>query len=270
MIVLLAAALVFSPDLGPPEGMTGMEDGMEGEIRMTILFDNFSDDPGFTTGWGFSALLETRDHTLLFDTGADGGILLENMRLLGKDPLDIDVVVISHAHADHTGGLQALLDLGIRPTFYLLSAFPDQLKEGLAPRGEVMEAVAGQEIIPGVFTTGMVGSTIPEQALILKTAEGLIVLTGCAHPGIVEMAERTRDLFPDPLRAVLGGFHLMQAPEERILSVINDLQAMGIQEAGPTHCSGETAMNLFSEAFGEGYLTMGVGKVLTLRTVGPW
>jgi 7,8-dihydropterin-6-yl-methyl-4-(beta-D-ribofuranosyl)aminobenzene 5'-phosphate synthase len=182
--------------------------------------------------------------------------------------LDIDAVVISHPHADHTGGLEALLDLGIRPTFYLLSAFPGQLKEGLAPRGEVVESVAGQEIFPGIFTTGKVGSTIPEQALILKTDEGLIVLTGCAHPGVVEMAERARELFPDPLKAVLGGFHLMQASKERILSVIRDLQAMGIQEAGPTHCSGETAMQLFSEAFGEGYVRMGVGKVLTLRAVG--
>lgn len=138
------------------------------------------------TGWGFAPLLETSDHTLLFETGADGQALLENMRLLGKDPARIEAIVISHAHSDHTGGLPALLELGIRPTPYLLQAFPASLREMDDGLADVVVVGPGQKILPGVSVTGQVGASIPEQALVLSTPDGIVLLTGCAHPGAVE------------------------------------------------------------------------------------
>ena len=244
----------------PPSGSGGPP---QGELTVTILFDNFWTDDRLGTGWGFAALLETPEHTVLFDTGADGEILLENMGLLGKDPMSIEKIVISHAHGDHTGGLGALLELGIRPQLYLLSAFPSQMREQLPPSLEVIDATPGQEIVPGILTTGQVGTQIPEQALVLETRVGTVVLTGCAHPGVVQMVERAMEVRPGAIELVMGGFHLLQASGEEIQSIIQDFRRLGVARAGPTHCTGLIAMESFHTAYGEDFQRLGVGRVLT-------
>ena len=77
-------------------------------MKITIVYDNCLSKPGLRTGWGFSSLIETDcAPPLLFDTGADGTTLLHNMRKLGIDPGRIGIIVISHAHGDHTGGLSS-------------------------------------------------------------------------------------------------------------------------------------------------------------------
>jgi len=263
MNTLLLAAISLLSLAGPMEGQRSeMEPPPQGEITVTILFDNFWTDDRLATGWGFSALLETPEHTILFDTGADGEILLENLRLLGKDPMAIEAVVISHAHGDHTGGMQALFDLGLRPTLYLLSGFPARMREDAANSLEMVEASPGQEIIPGVLTTGQMGTDIPEQALVLETQAGTVVLAGCAHPGIVQMVERAREIRPGTLHMVMGGFHLMQASGGEIRGILAEFQRLGVERVGPTHCSGLVAMNAFQDTYGEDFQRLGVGRVL--------
>ena len=78
-------------------------------MKLTIVYDNNAFDPRLKTAWGFSALVEYDGHTLLFDTGGDAPTLLENMDILEIDPAQIEKVVISHDHGDHTGGLEGLL-----------------------------------------------------------------------------------------------------------------------------------------------------------------
>jgi 7,8-dihydropterin-6-yl-methyl-4-(beta-D-ribofuranosyl)aminobenzene 5'-phosphate synthase len=246
-----------------PAGVS-RESVLQTGITVTVLFDNYPAVEGFRTGWGYSALLESPGHTLLFDTGADGEALLENFRLLGKDPLDIETIVISHAHGDHTGGLQALLNLGLRPTIVLLSGFPAAPEDWLPDGVAILEAEPGQEIHPGIRTTGQMGTDIPEQALILDTAEGTVVLTGCAHPGVIQMVERARELQPGPLYMVAGGFHIMNASPEEIQGILAQFQRLGVERAGPTHCSGEAAMEAFREAYGENFQPLGAGRVFTL------
>ncbi len=237
-------------------------------MRISILFDNFLNEPdgglgGLQAGWGFSALLETKGRTVLFDTGADGEILLENMRILGKDPKTIQAVVISHAHWDHTGGLQSLLQMGLSAPLFALDAFPEEFGELADGAREVRNSTPGEVVVPGIRTTGLLGDDIPEQGLILDTATGSVVVTGCAHPGIVSMTRRSRGMVPGPLHAVLGGFHLKSASQEEIRGVMLELRELGVERAGPTHCSGDPAMALFREEFGEDYLHLGVGAVLS-------
>jgi len=232
------------------------------ELIVTVLFDNYSADPRLGTGWGFAALLETPGHTLLFDTGADGAVLLENMRLLAKDPLAIERVVISHAHGDHTGGLQALMDAGLRSPVVLLDAFPNEFEASLPEDIRVMKADPGMELIPGVRTTGQVGTAIPEQALILETLPGLVVLTGCAHPGVVEMVERALELVPDTPYLVAGGFHLGGASAEQVQGILGGFRRLGVEWVGPTHCTGDAAIEVFRDAYGEKYRPLGAGRVL--------
>ena len=93
-----------------------------GDLKLTILYDNTAVDTRLKSDWGFAALVEYGGHTLLFDTGADGSMLLDNMRQLDVDPKSIEAVIFSHEHGDHTGGLQALLETGVRPTVYAPAA----------------------------------------------------------------------------------------------------------------------------------------------------
>jgi len=263
MNIVLLAAIPFLSLTGPLNGLGGNgEVPPSGEITVTILFDNTAADERLGIGWGFAALLETPDHTILFDTGADGEALLENFRLLGKDPMAVEAVVISHAHGDHTGGLQALFDLGLRPKLFLLSGFPAEMRAGVSELVEMVEAAPGQEIVPGIRTTGQVGTDIPEQALVLDTQEGTVVLTGCAHPGVIQMVEGALGFSSSRLHLVMGGFHLMAASLEQIQGILGDFRRLGVEQVGATHCSGDLAISTFQDAYGENFRPLGAGRVL--------
>jgi len=250
----LLGALVHADDQKPSGG----------ELTLTVLFDNQTEEAGLHTGWGFAVLVETPEHTVLFDTGADGPTLLENMRALGKDPARVGAIVISHAHADHTNGMEALLETGVRPRLYVLDAFPAEATEAFSGPLDAIAASPGQEIVPGVRTTGAVGTAIPEQALILDTSDGPIVLTGCAHPGPLEMVARTAELSDRPVFGLMGGLHLFQTPDEEVARIIERLQARGVVKAGATHCSGPQAIVAFQEAYAADYVPMGVGRAIRL------
>jgi 7,8-dihydropterin-6-yl-methyl-4-(beta-D-ribofuranosyl)aminobenzene 5'-phosphate synthase len=264
MYSLRLAVVALIPLVGIlSEGEKHPGSAQQGEITVTILYDNFWTDDRLSTGWGFAALLETPEHTILFDTGADGEALLDNFRLMGKDPMAVEAIVISHAHGDHTGGIEALLELGLRPTVYLLPGFPAAMREEAPESVGVVLASPGQEIVPGIRSTGQVGEDIPEQALALETRAGTVVITGCAHPGVVQMAERAMEFSPQPLHLVMGGFHLMDSSGQEVEGVLREFERLGVQRAGPTHCSGLRAMASFQNAYGENFQRLGVGRVLT-------
>ena len=160
-------------------------------MTITVVYDNNAFDPRLTTGWGFAAWLEYGDRVLLFDTGADGTVLLRNMARLGLDPGAIDIVLLSHAHGDHTGGLATLLDINPEVTVYVPQGFSQQFKDQVrAQAANLVEVGDGLEISPGLWSTGQMGTGIVEQALVARTARGLVVVTGCAHPGVDRMVGR--------------------------------------------------------------------------------
>jgi len=264
MRTTLKNCIVIVPLLGAlgPRG-AGAPLGAQEQTTLTVLFDNFWTDDRLQTGWGFAALLETPEHTVLFDTGADGEVLLENMRLMGKDPMAIQSVVLSHAHGDHTGGLPALLALGMRPRVYLLEAFPAGLRAQAGASAETVLTVPGAESVPGIRSTGRVGAQTPEQALVLDTRNGPVLLTGCAHPGILEMIRQGAEVSGEPIREVLGGFHLLATDGETLRGIVEEFRNVGVEVAGPTHCSGLVAMTAFQDAYGDRFQRMGVGRVLT-------
>lgn len=234
------------------------------KLIITILYDNIMNDQRLTTAWGFSALVEYRDHVLLFDTGGDGPILLENMRILGIDPNKIENIVISHAHGDHTGGLTTLLELGIQPTVYLPPSFPSELKKRIEQYTTAVDVSPGLSFAEGMFSTGELGRSIPEQALFIQTERGVVIITGCAHPGIVHIVEQTLTLSNEPVRLVLGGFHLSGKRDDEIRTILADFRRLGVEHAAPSHCTGERAIALFEEEYGEDFIESGVGMVFEL------
>jgi len=235
-------------------------------MMFTIVYDNHTYNPALRTGWGFACLVETGEATVLFDTGGDGPTLLGNMAALGLDPQAIDHVVLSHAHGDHTSGLSALLDTGVRPAVYALAAFPASFKRAVRARTDLVEVAGPTEICPGVHSTGPVGSGIVEQALAVETGEGLVVLTGCAHPGVVEMVRRAQAITGGVVDLVMGGFHLGGASRGQIERVIADLRRLGVQRVAPCHCTGDRAREMFVDAFGVDFVPAGVGQVIDVES----
>lgn len=237
----------------------------EGPLTITILYDNYSFDKRLQTNWGFSALIEDHDQRVLFDTGGDSPTLLINMGVLGIKPMGINTLVLSHAHGDHTGGLEGLLRKGVSPTIYLPPSFPASYKRNLNQRCRVEEVAPGQEIRPGIFTTGEMGQGIPEQALVLRTSLGSVLITGCAHPGIVKMIERAKSLFDEPVYLVMGGFHLRSKSPVQIEGILSKFRQLGVEKAAPSHCTGEEAIAMFEKEYSEDFIRLGAGKIISLE-----
>ncbi len=235
-------------------------------MTFTIVYDNNAYDPALQTAWGFACLVETGEATVIFDTGGDGPTLLGNVAALDLDLQAIDAIVLSHTHGDHTGGLEGMLDTGIRPTVYVPSAFPASFKNIVRARTDLVEVTGPREILPGVYTTGEVGSRIVEQALAVETGNGLVVITGCAHPGVAEMVRRAKESTGGEVYLVMGGFHLGSASRSQIEAIIADFRRLGVQRVAPCHCTGDRARQMFADASGEEFIPAGVGLVIA---VGP-
>jgi len=232
---------------------------------VTVVYDNYSSKKGLQTAWGFSCLVRGWGKTILFDTGGDGRLLLSNMGELGIDPQEIDMVVLSHIHGDHVGGLTFLLQQHHGLTVFVPPSFPGDFKKGVRHFGARLQEVEGfMELCPCVYSTGEMGTWIKEQALILESPQGLIVITGCAHPGVVKIVEAVRAHFTKDILLVMGGFHLMGEGRNELQRIIARFQELGVKHVGPCHCSGDGARRLFQEAYGSAFVPVGVGMEIRI------
>lgn len=261
-----APTAVSMADTPTPTAPTGVDETIKkGEaVTITIVYDNYVYDSRLETGWGFAALVEHQNRAILFDTGGDGAKLLGNMAVLGIAPASVDAVVLSHIHADHTGGLGTLLASGAGPSVYVPPSFPSDFKGRVGRATEVVEVSPGLSVSEGIYTTGELGSSIKEQALLIQTGEGLVVVTGCAHPGIVQILERAVELFGEEIYLVLGGFHLGSKSEAEIASIVSDFRRLGVDKVAPCHCTGDGAIEAFAGEYGGDFVRAGVGRVIVI------
>jgi 7,8-dihydropterin-6-yl-methyl-4-(beta-D-ribofuranosyl)aminobenzene 5'-phosphate synthase len=236
------------------------------KLRLAILYDNNEYDLRLETKWGFSCLVEGPERTVLFDTGGDSATLLSNMRKLKIDPAEIDAIVLSHIHGDHVGGLNGFLEENNRVIVYLPQSFPESFKDTVRSLGaQVAEVSEAEELFTGVYSTGELDNGIKEQSLIITSSRGLVVITGCAHPGIVNIVRKATDMLAGkPVYLVIGGFHMSGASTHQIQSVIEGFRQLSVLKVAPCHCSGDETRKLFEEEYGENYINSGAGKIITL------
>jgi 7,8-dihydropterin-6-yl-methyl-4-(beta-D-ribofuranosyl)aminobenzene 5'-phosphate synthase len=234
--------------------------------RVTVLFDSESHREGLETDWGYACIIEGLEKTVLFDTGNDGKILLANMDRLVFDPKDVDVVFLSHDHGDHTRGLGPFLMQNPDIEGGIPAYFPKSFAEEVRSVGATAKIVGDPTtLFAGVHTTGEMGRGLIEQSLILETGSGLTVITGCAHPGIVEIVRRAKELRDDEVRMIVGGFHLMRTSGTELALVVEALQKEGVKCVAPSHCTGEEATELFRKTWGDAFSEGRAGAVIELE-----
>lgn len=234
-------------------------------LKITVIFDNNPFRPGLTTGWGFACLITGTEKTILFDTGADGAVLLANMQKLGIDPAAIDIVVLSHAHRDHVGGLEGLLAVNPAVTVFLPRSFSASFKNRLRQAGiRTTEIYGFAPICDRVYSTGELGVDPIEQSLLVHGGTGIVVITGCAHPGIVKILTRSKKLLQDgEILLAMGGFHLPEKSPEELREMAAAFRRLGVRRVGPCHCSGDAARRIFAEEYGAEYMEVGVGREIS-------
>ena len=238
------------------------------DISVTILYDNYVFAEGLRSDWGFSCILKGTEKTILFDTGTKGKLLLENIEKLKVNPKDVELVVISHNHRDHTGGLLSFLSENSDVTVYLPPSCSDSFIQKVKGTGaKVVTTDAPAEICKGVRLTGPMGTGIIEQSMILNTKEGTVVITGCAHPGIVQIVRKSKAILPEDIHMVFGGFHLRGTSEVELKQIIGEFRTLGVKQVGPTHCTGDRAIQMFKQAYGPQFVQMGVGRTLKFEAI---
>jgi 7,8-dihydropterin-6-yl-methyl-4-(beta-D-ribofuranosyl)aminobenzene 5'-phosphate synthase len=265
--IVMAVAVVML--LGSPVALSQIP-----TVRITYLYDNTSTSPALQPDWGFACLIESHGRTIVFDTGTKPDVLRHNLAELKVDVHKAQALVFSHPHGDHTLGAAALPTMDGLPA-YLGEHFrmPPQADAELSRIGVKRISVpSGRtvDVFPGL-TAGpeMSDGATFEMPLVIDTPQGLVVVVGCSHPGIVAMLKRVSDTTKRPIHVVIGGFHLMQTPTDDVRRIIGDLKVLGVAWAGPTHCTGPEAIRLFREAYGDHFIEGGAGTIVSLPKTAP-
>jgi len=268
--------------------------------RVTILYDAFGKSPEMKKDWGYSALVEYGGKRILFDTGNNPEIFAQNVKAAGVDLMQLDFVVISHRHLDHTAGLTHLLSVNPKVKIYapkdafgvfgssLPSKFyrrqdslPDEMRYfdghpqdtltfGTAwLDGKFVTVDAPLEVAPGVHLISLVSETVGtkelrELSMAIETPRGMIVVAGCSHPGIERIVEAAKTIDRN-VHMVFGGLHLPAATDrdiERIAAALHDTYDVNL--IAPGHCTGEPAFYRFKNTWKDRYRYAGVGSVIGL------
>ncbi len=227
---------------------------------LTVLYDNYLYDQGCQSEWGFSCLIETEEMTVLFDTGGEASVLAHNIVALDVDISSVDCVVISHEHWDHIGGLSVILEENPGIQVYVPDIIPYVVKSSIRGMGgEIVETDNSTVLSAGIAITSVHRRNVPEQALMICTDEGTILVTGCSHPGVENFASEAAEALESEIRLVIGGFHLGSATEFMLSSIIDMFDEAGVQNIAPTHCTGENSIECLREHYSGQFIEVGAG-----------
>ena len=229
-------------------------------MKFSIVFDNYTANEKLESFWGFSCVI---NDYFLFDTGSNGRALLRNMGKMGVDVRDLKYLFISHPHWDHIGGIDSVLDINREMTLFLPDSLSKLYIRDLKTLSREVKVIHEYptKLFGRFYSTGVM-MPVGEQSLVIDMEEASIVITGCAHPGIVNIVRRAIEMLNKPVVYAIGGFHLMRSGESEIIEVVNELKSLGVEYVTPTHCSGDLAIEIFKEAYGENYIPGGVGRII--------
>jgi 7,8-dihydropterin-6-yl-methyl-4-(beta-D-ribofuranosyl)aminobenzene 5'-phosphate synthase len=269
--------------------------------QITVLYDAFGKTTVMTKDWGFAALVEYGGKRILFDTGNNAEIFAHNVEAKGIDLKQLDFVVVSHRHGDHTSGLNHLLKVNptvkiyapqenfgvfgaaLPGTFYRRNDSlptdmryfdgkpPDTLRFGTPwPEANFTWIAKTTEVAPGFHLILLNGTwgvdlEVKEISLAIDTPDGIVLIVGCSHPTIEKIVEAAKNTTNKPIHLVLGGTHLLPAKDDQITTIALSLRdTWGVRYIAPVHCTGEPAFAILKETFGDRYVYAGLGSTVLL------
>jgi len=234
-------------------------------FRISMIYNNIGDYKNLKNAWGLSIWIETINNNILFDTGGDANVLLDNISNLNLDIQKLSKIILSHNHWDHTNALDDILEnhAGSPEIFVVKNDLEEFLKK--YPAAKIKGVNSFQQIDKDIWTTGELigtnGNTLCEQGLLLVHERNLVLLTGCSHSGIVDMVKRTKQIFPDKsLELVAGGFHLGTKSIKEIAVISKDLKALKVKNIAPSHCTGDNAINYFRNDWQDNFIDLNLGE----------
>lgn len=230
-------------------------------VTITILYDNRLDNCSLQEGMGFSALIEFEGKKMLFDTGGDYHAFSSNLEALGIPYREITHLLFSHRHWDHIAGIKAIAQkVSEGVPLYVPKSFP---KKFLPLNLSKHIVNSFEEIAPNIYSLVLRGGFwLYEQTLIVKTPQGIGIITGCAHAGIDHIVQIASQHVPGDIFFVLGGFHLRRALASRRRKIIQKFQELGVQNVAPCHCSGDTFIRECEETYSSHFFRVGTGTRL--------
>lgn len=271
LLILSLQIQLFGQDYKYLDNKAGLSEisaanGIEKPVTVRIIYDNYVHEDGLKSDWGYSIIIEGLDKEILFDAGTRPDIFEFNFKKMNLDADKVDLIVFSHEHGDHTEGLPAFVKMKNGIPVIIPFSFSDAFKNKMVSFGLTPVLVKEPaKICDNLYTSGEFTYQIPEQALIMNTKNGLVVITGCSHPGIVEMLKEIKSTFNKNIYMVFGGFHLLDKSEQEMNSIISELKSIGVVKCGATHCTGEKQIKQIKDAFGTDYFELGVGNSITLN-----
>jgi 7,8-dihydropterin-6-yl-methyl-4-(beta-D-ribofuranosyl)aminobenzene 5'-phosphate synthase len=238
-------------------------------IKFTVLYDNVPYDKSLTADWGFSCCIEGIDKTILFDAGKHDKTLMTNISKLNLNPRAINELVISHDHEDHIAGVKTFLKSNPDTNVSLIKSFRSSFKKTVKKLGASVTEIDKPVVISSncISTGELTNFTKNEHSLAILTNAGVIIITGCAHPGVIDIVERTKLITNSEVLLLMGGFHLLQENSSSTKKIARSLKDLGVGFVAPSHCSGGEASRSFAEVFGNRYLDSGVGRIVTSNDI---
>ncbi|MBN2349520.1 MAG: MBL fold metallo-hydrolase [Bacteroidales bacterium] len=239
-------------------------------LSVSMIYNNYKGSSDLKNAWGLSIWIEDADNATLLDTGGDASIMWENIEHTGINLNKLSNIIISHNHWDHINGLATILEkTNNKPKVYVVKN-DINLYINKYPDANINAVSYVHEIYPNQWSTGPLKGTVMlgdiyEQSLILIQNNSLFLLTGCSHPGIVKIVETAKEKFPDKqIKLVAGGFHLINKSEKEVKEISAELKTMEVLNIAPSHCTGDFAIKIFKEDWGEKFVDFNLGDEMEI------
>ena len=235
-------------------------------MKLIVVVDN-EGGPGLIPEWGLSIYIDFGDRAIIFDTGASEEVFKYNFENLKLSMDKVVACVISHEHGDHTGGLGAIVEYCNRIPIYL--PYPSRLSYEISRICQVNTNKNITKILDNVVLVNFSNSLIPEQCLVIDIGRGVVMITGCSHPGIEHMVRHVMGLFKKDILLLIGGFHLFNLPISDVRHMADKFCRMhGLLKICPLHCTGRNFANFVRELCPERYIPGHAGTMIEISEDG--